>query len=137
MRKNIIRLTETQLHSVIRESIKKTFVSCLFENFGNDAEEKVMAEVHCYDAKGRRYRLEQLADELKKMNIEVNGVGFDGDYDGYVDIKVNREQAKMLDTSKYRRRFNIVAGGEGTTIDEQFDNAIAIDRMLAMRYGKK
>lgn len=89
--------------------------------------EKVYAEVHYYDCKGRQYRLNYLADELRRMGIEVNGTGFNGDYDGYVDVLVTKEQAIELD-KKYKSKFNMI--GRGNTIEEIFDDALRIDRMV-------
>ena len=89
--------------------------------------EKVYGEVHYYDCKGRQYRLDYLADDLRGMGIEVNGTGCNDDYDGYVEVLVTREQAVILD-KKYHNDFNMI--GRGKTIDEIFNDALRIDRMV-------
>ena len=92
-----------------------------------EKEEIVWAEVHYHDAKGRQYRLNRLADELRGMGIKVNGNGFNDDYDGYVDVDVNLKQAKMLD-EKYGSKFYIC--GKGKTIEEIFADAVRIDKLV-------
>ena len=92
-----------------------------------EKEEIVWAEVHYHDAKGRQYRLNRLADELRNMGIKVNGNGFNDDYDGYVDVDVNLKQAKMLD-EKYGSKFYIC--GKGKTIEEIFADAVRIDKLV-------
>ena len=89
--------------------------------------EKVYAEVHYYDCKGRQYRLNYLADELRIMGIDVQGTGFNDDYDGYVEVLVTLEQAIELD-KKYKSKFNMI--GRGNTIEEIFTDALRIDRMV-------
>ena len=90
-------------------------------------EETIWAEVHYHDAKGRQYRLNRLADELRFMGIKVNGTSFNDDYDGYVDVEVNLGQAKMLD-EKYGSKFYIC--GKGRTIEEIFADAVRIDKLV-------
>ncbi len=68
-----------------------------------------------------------LADELRGMGIKINGSGFNDDYDGYVDVEVNLEQAKLL-SKKYGSKFYIC--GKGKTIEEMFADAVRIDKML-------
>lgn len=89
--------------------------------------ERVYAEVHYYDCKGRQYRLNYLADDLRIMGIDVQGTGFNDDYDGYVEVLVTLEQAITLD-EKYGNKFNII--GRGNTIEEIFADALRIDRMV-------
>lgn len=93
---------------------------------------KIWAEVHYHDAKGRQYRLEHLADELENMGIEVNGTGFNDDYDGYVDVSVSLEQAKKL-YEKYPARLYIC--GRGSTIEEKFADAFRIQEMTKRIVG--
>lgn len=90
--------------------------------------EKVYGEVHYYDCKGRQYRLNYLADELRGIGIEVNGTGFNDDYDGYVEVLVTKEQAVILD-NKYKSKFCMI--GRGKTIEEIFDDALRIDKMVS------
>ena len=90
--------------------------------------EKVFADVHYYDCKGRQYRLNYLADELRGIGIEVNGTGFNDDYDGYVEVLVTKEQAVILD-NKYKSKFAMI--GNGNTIEEIFDDALRIDKMVS------
>lgn len=92
-----------------------------------EKEEIIWAEVHYHDAKGRQYRLNRLADELRGMGIKVNGSGFNDDYDGYLDVEVNLKQAKMLD-EKYGSKFYIC--GKGKTIEEIFADAVRIDKLV-------
>ena len=89
--------------------------------------ERVYAEVHYYDCKGRQYRLNYLADDLRIMGIDVQGTGFNNDYDGYVEVIVTLEQAITLD-KKYGSKFYII--GRGNTIEEIFADALRIDRMV-------
>lgn len=89
--------------------------------------ERVYAEVHYYDCKSRQYRLNYLADDLRIMGIDVQGTGFNDDYDGYVEVLVTLEQAIELD-KKYKSKFNMI--GRGNTIEEIFTDALRIDRMV-------
>ncbi len=120
MAKKIIRLTESDLHRLIKESIKIV----LKEEYDN---EKVDGYVHYYDAKGRQYRLNYLAQELRNMGIDVEGTGFNDDYDGYVEVRVNLEQAKILD-KKYGSKFNMI--GKGNSVEEEFMDALRIENMV-------
>lgn len=95
--------------------------------------EKVLGEVHYYDCKGRQYRLDNLRNEIASMGIEINGTYFNSDYDGYIDVKVTLEQAVEL--SKKYKRF-VLPIGRGNTIEEQFNDALRIERMVnKMRKG--
>lgn len=89
--------------------------------------EKVFGEVHYYDCKGRRYRLDHLRSEIEQMGIEVNGTSFNDDYDGYVEVMVTLEQAVEL--SKKYKRF-VLPIGKGNTIEEQFNDALRIEKMV-------
>ena len=120
MAKKIIRLTESDLHRLIKESVKIV----LKEEYDN---EKVDGYVHYYDAKGRQYRLNYLAQELRNMGIDVEGTGFNDDYDGYVEVRVNLEQAKILD-KKYGSKFNMI--GKGNSVEEEFMDALRIENMV-------
>lgn len=88
--------------------------------------EKVYAEVHYYDCKGRQYRLDRLSDELRDLGIEVLGSHFNDDYDGCVDVRVTLEQAIELD-KKYKH-FNII--GRGKTIEETFNDALRVEKFV-------
>lgn len=121
MNKKLIRLTEQDLNRIINESIK----TVLKEEYDN--EETVDGYVHYYDAKGRQYRLDYLAQELRNMGINVEGTGFNDDYDGYVEVRVNLEQAKILD-KKYGSKFNMI--GKGNSIEEIFIDALRIEKMV-------
>ena len=122
MAKKIIKLTESDLHRLIKESIKIV----LREEYDN---EKVDGYVHYYDAKGRQYRLDYLAQELRNMGIDVEGTGFndEDEYDGYVEVKVNLEQAKILH-KKYGSKFNMI--GKGNSVEEEFTDALRIEKMV-------
>lgn len=87
----------------------------------------IWAEVHYHDAKGRQYRLNHLADKLQNMGIKVNGTGFNDDYDGYVNVEINLQQAKILD-QLYDSKLYIC--GKGNTIEEIFADAIRINNMV-------
>jgi hypothetical protein len=89
--------------------------------------EKVFGEVHYYDCKGRQYRLDHLHNEIEQMDIEVNGTSFNDDYDGYVEVMVTLEQA--IELSKKYKRF-VLPIGKGNTIEEQFNDALRIERMV-------
>ena len=89
--------------------------------------EKVLGEVHYYDCKGRQYRLDNLRNEVEQMGIEVNGTSFNDDYDGYVEVMVTLEQA--IELSKKYKRF-VLPIGKGNTIEEQFNDALRIERMV-------
>jgi hypothetical protein len=89
--------------------------------------EKVFGEVHYYDCKGRQYRLDHLRNEIEQMDIEVNGTSFNDDYDGYVEVMVTLEQA--IELSKKYKRF-VLPIGKGNTIEEQFNDALRIERMV-------
>lgn len=89
--------------------------------------EKVYGYVHYYDVKGRQYRLDYLAQELRNMGIDVEGTGFNDDYDGYVEVRVNLEQAKILD-KKYGSKFNMI--GKGNSVEEEFMDALRIENMV-------
>lgn len=95
--------------------------------------EKVYAEVHYHDAKGRQYRLDRLADELKSNGIEVTGSDFNDDYDGYVEVEITKLQAVELD-KKYGSKLYII--GKGNTIEEIFDDALRIEKLVNEVYGK-
>jgi len=95
--------------------------------------EKVYAEVHYYDCKGRQYRLNYLADELRGIGIDVQGTGFNDDYDGFVECQVTLEQAINLD-KKYGSKFYII--GRGRTIEEIFADSLKIERMVNEMYNK-
>ena len=116
-----VKISENKLRKIIKESIEKVLTESQKDN-----EETVMGEVHYYDAKGRQYRLNYLADELRNMGIKVTGTGFNDDYDGYVEVEVNLEQAKMLD-KKYGSKFNMI--GRGKTVEEIFADALRVDKM--------
>ena len=118
--KQVVRLTESDLHRIIKESVRRI----LREEFSE--EDIVPGYVHYYDAKGRQYRLDYLAQDLRNMGINVVGTGFNDDYDGYVEVEVNFEQAKMLDR-KYGSKFNLI--GRGNSIEEMFSDAVRVDRM--------
>lgn len=120
MNKKLIRLTEQDLHRIVKESVKIV----LREEYGD---EKVDGYVHYYDAKGRQYRLDYLAQELRNMGIDVEGTGFNDDYDGYVEVKVNLEQAKIL-RKKYGSKFNVI--GKGNSVEEEFMDALRIEKMV-------
>ena len=115
MEKDIIRLTESDLRKVVMRT-----VHMILEDSGR-LSRKVYGEVHYYDAKGRQYRLDYLAQDLRNMGIKVTGTGFNDDYDGYVEVEVNLEQAKMLD-NKFGSKFDLF--GRGSSIEEQFANAL-------------
>ena len=89
--------------------------------------EKVFGEVHYYDCKGRQYRLDHLRNEIEQMGIEVNGTSFNDDYDGYVEVMVTLEQA--IELNKKYKRF-VLPIGKGNTIEEQFNDALRIERMV-------
>jgi len=91
---------------------------------------KVFGEVHYYDCKGRQYRLDRLRSEIEQMGIEVNGTSFNDDYDGYVEVMVTLEQAVEL--SKKYKRF-VLPIGKGNTIEEKFNDALRIERMVNKR----
>lgn len=86
----------------------------------------IWASVHYFDAKGRQYRLDSLAQELRGMGINVLSSGFESDYDGYVEVEIDLEQAKMLD-KKYNSKLYII--GKGDTIESQFADALRIEKM--------
>ena len=89
--------------------------------------EKVFGEVHYYDCKGRQYHLDNLRNEIASMGIEVTRTAFNDDYDGYVEVMVTLEQAIELN-KKYKRFYLPI--GRGNTIEEQFNDALRIERMV-------
>jgi hypothetical protein len=115
--KKILRLTEQDLNHIINEVI----------NSLSNNNETVYGRVHYYDAKGRQYRLNRLAQDLRNMGINVIGTDFEDDYDGYVEVDVNLEQAKMLE-KKYGSKFYIC--GRGCNVEERFANGLKIRRMV-------
>ena len=88
--------------------------------------EKVFGEIHYYDCKGRQYRLDNLRNEIASMGIEVTHTAFNDDYDAYVEVMVTLEQAIELN-KKYKRFYLPI--GRGNTIEEQFNDALRIERM--------
>lgn len=115
MGKDIIRLTESDL----REAVMQT-VRAILEDSGR-LSRKVYGEVHYYDAKGNQYRLDCLAQDLRNMGVKVTGTGFNDDYDGYIEVEVNLEQAKMLD-DKFGSKFDLF--GRGSSVEERYANAL-------------
>lgn len=93
-------------------------------------ENTIWAEVHYHDAKGRQYRLNRLADELRSMGINVLGTDFNSDYDGFVVVEVNLEQAKILD-KKYGTKFYMC--GKGATTEEAFADAVRISKICGRK----
>jgi len=89
--------------------------------------EKVFGEVHYYDCKGRQYRLDYLRNEIEQMGIEVTRTAFNDDYDGYVEVMVTLEQA--IELNKKYKRF-VLPIGRGNTIEEQFNDALRIERQV-------
>ena len=94
---------------------------------------KVFGEVHYHDCKGRQYRLDYLRNEIEGMSIEVNRTAFNDDYDGYVEVMVTLEQA--IELSKKYPKFCLPIG-RGNTIEEQFNDAVRIEKLIN-NYGKK
>lgn len=95
--------------------------------------EKVFGEVHYYDCKGRQYKLDYLRNKIEKMGIEVTRTAFNDDYDGYVEVMVTLEQARLL---KKKFPHFCLPIGKGDTLKEQFNDALRIERMVdKMRKG--
>lgn len=92
----------------------------------NSNEETIWACVHYFDAKGRQYKLDGLAEELRNIGIKTLRSGFESDYDGYVEVEITLEQARALD-EKYGSKLYII--GNGSTIEEQFADALRIEKM--------
>lgn len=113
------------LYEQIMRSVSKEVKRILNEN----TEDTVLAEVHLYDCKGRQFELNYLRMDLNKMGIETTGTGFNDDYDGFVDVKITFEQAKLLD-QQYGNKLYIIGEGRGRTIEERFNNALRINKMF-------
>ena len=93
-------------------------------------ESTIFGVVHYFDAKGRQYRLNRLADELRSIGIKVIGTGFESDYDGYVEVEIDLEQTRILD-KKYGTKFYIC--GRGNTIEEMFSDAVRINKICRQK----
>lgn len=94
---------------------------------------KVLVEVHYYDCKGRQYRLDNLAQSLRSMGIEVNRTGFESDYDGYVECMVTKPQFVTLHRKWANRLHAIGADFGGYTEDpnQMFENCLKEEQWIS------
>lgn len=130
--KNEKQMMHTANNCMIEKIVSECVKRCLSEAV-SEQEEKVGGSIYYYDAKRRWYRLDQIASELKGLGIEVGRTGFNSDEEGYVNVEVTREQARMISASKFGRYFMLWGTSQTGSIDEQFDEALETEKLVKKR----